>query len=49
MAQDARNLVHPGRVARNGVACSKATALAAHAGLFAVIQDLDRADKASRL
>jgi hypothetical protein len=49
LAQDARNLVHPGRVARTGVACSKATALTAHAGLFAVIQDLDYAYKAGRL
>lgn len=49
LAQDARNLIHPGRVARKGIACSKATALTAHAGLFAVIQDLDQADKAGRL
>jgi hypothetical protein len=49
LAQDARNLVHPGRVARTGIACSKATALSAHAGLFAVIQDLDQAHKAGRL
>ncbi len=49
LAQDARNLVHPGRVARTGGACSKATALTAHAGLFAVIQDLDQAHKAGRL
>jgi len=49
LAQDARNLVHPGRVARKGVACSKATALSAHAGLFAVIQDLDQAHKAGRI
>lgn len=48
LAQDARNLVHPGRVARKGVACSKATALTAHAGLFAVIQDLGLAHKAGR-
>lgn len=49
LAQDARNLVHPGRVARKGVACSKATALTAHAGLFAVIQELDQAHKAGHL
>ena len=49
LAQDARNLVHPGRVARKGVACSKATALTAHAGLFAVIQDLGQEHKAGRL
>lgn len=48
LAQDARNLVHPGRVARRGVACSKATALTAHAGLFAVIQDLGQSHKAGR-
>jgi len=49
LAQDARNLVHPGRVARKGVACSKATALTAHAGLFTVIQDLDQAHNAGRI
>jgi len=49
LAQDARNLIHPGRVARKGVACSKATALTAHAGLFGVIQDLDQAHKAGHL
>jgi hypothetical protein len=49
LAQDARNLVHPGRVARTGGACSKVTALTAHAGLFAVLQGLDQAHKAGRL
>jgi hypothetical protein len=33
LALDARNLVHPGKVARSGTACDKATALAAFAGL----------------
>jgi hypothetical protein len=40
LAQDARNLVHPGKVARTGSACSKATALAALAAVFSVIDDL---------
>ncbi len=49
LAQDARNLVHPGRVAREGVDCSKATALTAHAGLFSVVRDLEQARQAGLL
>jgi hypothetical protein len=40
MAKDARNLIHPGRVARLGVSCSKATALTAMAALFTVVEEL---------
>jgi hypothetical protein len=40
LARDARNLVHPGKVARSGTSCSKATALAALAGLYRVIEEL---------
>jgi hypothetical protein len=40
LAKDARNLVHPGKVALTGVSCSKATALAALAGVYRVIDDL---------
>jgi hypothetical protein len=39
-ARDARNLVHPGRVAETGVSCSKASSLTALAGLYRVIEDL---------
>jgi hypothetical protein len=39
-ARDARNLVHPGKVAETGVSCSKASALTALAGLYRVIEDL---------
>jgi hypothetical protein len=39
-ARDARNLVHPGKVAETGVACSKASSLTALAGLYRVIEDL---------
>jgi hypothetical protein len=40
LARDARNLVHPGKVARSGTACDKATALAAFAGLYRVASEL---------
>ncbi len=40
MARDARNLIHPGKVARSGVECSKASALTALAGLYRVVEDL---------
>jgi hypothetical protein len=39
-ARDARNLVHPGKVAETGVSCSKASSLTALAGLYRVIADL---------
>jgi hypothetical protein len=42
LATDARNLLHPGKVARSGVACSKATALTALAGVYRVADDLKR-------
>ena len=42
MARDARNLIHPGKVARSGVECSKASALTAFAGLYRVVEDLKR-------
>lgn len=40
IAKDARNLLHPGRVARCGEVCSKATALAALAAIYRIIEDL---------
>ena len=40
LARDARNLVHPGKVARSGTACDKATALAAFAGLYRIASEL---------
>jgi hypothetical protein len=43
LARDARNLVHPGKVARSGTSCSKATALASFAGLYQVADELNRA------
>jgi len=39
LAKDARNLMHPGKAVRSGAECSRATALAALAGLYRVIQD----------
>jgi hypothetical protein len=39
-ARDARNLVHPGKVAETGASCSKASSLTALAGLYRVIEDL---------
>jgi hypothetical protein len=42
LAKDARNLVHPGRVARTGFACNRGTALASLAALDQVIEDLGR-------
>jgi hypothetical protein len=43
LAKDARNLIHPGKVARSGNSCSRATALTAFAGLYRVIEDLKAA------
>jgi hypothetical protein len=40
LAKDARNLIHPGRVAREGTSCDKGSALAALAGLERVAIDL---------
>jgi hypothetical protein len=40
MAKDARNLIHPGRVARLGASCSKASALTAMAALYTVVEEL---------
>jgi hypothetical protein len=37
LAKDARNLVHPGRAARSGTECSKATALIALAAVYSVV------------
>jgi hypothetical protein len=42
LAKDARNLVHPGRVLRSGDACSKATALAALAAVYRLIERLKK-------
>ncbi|MCD9824036.1 hypothetical protein [Bradyrhizobium japonicum] len=40
LAKDARNLVHPGRALRSGEACNKATALAALAAVYRLIDQL---------
>jgi hypothetical protein len=37
LAKDARNLVHPGRAARSGTECSKATALIAFAAVYRIV------------
>lgn len=42
LAQDARNLIHPGRAARSGMTCSRATALTALGAVFAVIEDFKK-------
>jgi hypothetical protein len=42
LAKDARNLVHPGRALRSGEACNKATALAALAAVYRLIEQLRR-------
>lgn len=42
LAKDARNLVHPGRALRSGEACNKATALAALAAVYRVIDQLKK-------
>lgn len=40
LARDFRNLIHPGRVSRNGLACDRATALSALAAVEHVVRDL---------
>jgi hypothetical protein len=40
LAKDARNLVHPGRALRSGDSCNKATALAALAAVYRLIDQL---------
>ena len=42
LARDARNLIHPGKVVRSGMSCSKSTALAAFAAVYRVADDLHR-------
>jgi hypothetical protein len=42
-SKEARNLIHPGKVAREGVSCTKASALTGLAGLYRVIEDLKAA------
>jgi hypothetical protein len=42
LAKDARNLVHPGKALRSGDACSKATALAALASVYRLIERLKK-------
>jgi hypothetical protein len=42
LAKDARNLVHPGKALRSGDACSKATALAALAAVYRLIERLNK-------
>lgn len=42
LAKDARNLIHPGRALRSGEACSKATALAALAAVYRLIEQLKK-------
>jgi hypothetical protein len=41
LAKDARNLMHPGRAARLGTECSKATALTAFAGLYGLVDQFN--------
>jgi len=48
LARDARNLVHPGKVARSGTSCDKASALAAFAALYRVAGELSRSLSATR-
>jgi hypothetical protein len=48
LAKDARNLVHPGKALRSGDACSKATALAALAAVYRVIEQLKSRSPRSR-
>jgi hypothetical protein len=43
LARDGRDLLHPGRVARMGTQCSKATALTALAAAQQVAEELNRA------
>jgi hypothetical protein len=42
LAKDARNLIHPGRALRSGEACNKATALAALAAVYRLIEQLKK-------
>jgi len=42
LAKDARNLVHPGRALRSGDSCNKATALAALAAVYRLIEQLKK-------
>ncbi len=42
LARDARNLLHPGKAARTGWRCNKATALTAFAALYQVANELSR-------
>jgi hypothetical protein len=43
LARDARNLIHPGKVARSGTSCDKSTALVAFAAVYSVANELNRA------
>lgn len=43
LVRDFRNLIHPGRVRRTAMKCSRATALAALSGLEFVVADLQKA------
>lgn len=49
LARDARNLIHPGKATRSGTACSKASALAALAAVYRVVEDLRCADQRARI
>jgi hypothetical protein len=40
MTRDARNLIHPGKVSRSGVSCTKASALTALAGLYRIVEEI---------
>jgi hypothetical protein len=44
-SKEARNLIHPGKVARKGVSCTKASALTGLAGLYRVIEEVKLAAK----
>ncbi|HUB63576.1 MAG TPA: hypothetical protein VL996_03885, partial [Methylocella sp.] len=47
LARDARNLIHPGKVARSGSSCSKSTALTAFAAVYQVAEELTRVASAA--
>jgi hypothetical protein len=45
MTRDARNLIHPGKVSRSGVSCTKASALTALAGLYRIAGEIRTASE----
>jgi hypothetical protein len=45
MTRDARNLIHPGKVSRSGVSCTRASALTALAGLYRIVEEIKTSSK----